>query len=128
MNVITTNADFVKSYNDQSKKLTLFWLYNTGITIQAVTVYATDSNYRNGKVIPNADVTIFNKSADNSVGYQYQYKIPFDTDGQQQAYDFYYQIVATMSDKTEVVYNVHSYYKPDGNPGTEGDSTRPIKP
>ena len=128
MKTITTNLSFVKLYKEQSKKLTTQWLKTDSGAIQEVKVYATDSHYENAKEIPDADVTILNTSTDGSIGFQYEYPIPFNDKGELEAFDLYFQIVSILDDKSEVVYNVHSFYKPDGNPGSEGDSSKPLKP
>lgn len=128
MKTITTNVSFVKLYKEQSKKLTTQWLKTDSGAIQQVNVYATDSHYENGKEIPDADVTILNTSTDGSIGFQYEYPIPFNSKGELEPFDLYYQIISILEDKSEITYNVHSFYKPDGNPGAEGDSSRPIKP
>ncbi|MFN8261338.1 MAG: hypothetical protein U0X41_10435 [Chitinophagales bacterium] len=128
MSTQTTNVSFVKLYKEQSKRQTTQWLGNDNDVIKTVTVYATDSNYQNGKLIPDADVSILNRSSDGSIGFQYEFPIPFDDKGELQPFDFYFQIVSTLEDGNQVTYNTHSYYKPDGNPGSEGDSTKPIKP
>ncbi|MFN8284117.1 MAG: hypothetical protein U0U67_12935 [Chitinophagales bacterium] len=120
MRPVTTNTTFVKLGKEQVKRLNLLWENKTSGKIVQISVYATDSNYQNGKLIPNADVSVI--TSEDSIGFQYEYPITSE------AYDFYFQIVSILEDKSKVTYNVHSSYKPDGNPGSETDGAKPIKP
>lgn len=122
MKTITTYLSFVKLIEEQSKRLTVLWQNTDAGTIDKVAVYATDSNYQNGKLIPDADVIILNDDKSESKGYQFSYPI---NNGE---YDYYFQIVAKMQDGSEVVYNANSFNKKDGNPGSEGDATKLVRP
>jgi len=126
MNTVTTNVSFVKLLNEKSKRATIFWQKTATGLVEKIVVYTTDSNYENGKEIPDADITAL--SGDGSVGFQFEFPIPCDENGALQAYDFYFQIISTVENKSEVVYDIHSFYKPDGNPGSEGDGAKPVKP
>ncbi len=122
MKTITTQIGFVKLIEEQTKRLTILWQNAGAGNIVSVAVYATDSNYQNGKLIPDADVIILNDAKSNNEGFQFSFII------NENEYDFYFQLIATMEDKSEVVYNANSFNKKDGNPTSEGDSAKPLKP
>ncbi|MCC6582650.1 MAG: hypothetical protein IT271_03015 [Chitinophagales bacterium] len=122
MKTITTQIGFVKLTEEESKRLTILWQNTDAGNIDSISVYATDKNYQNGKLIPDADVIILNDDKSDSKGFQFSYLI------NKGDYDFYFQIIATMDDKSQVIYNANSFYKTEGNPTSEGDSAKPIKP
>ena len=122
MKTITTHIGFVKLIEEATKRLTILWQNANAGNIISVAVYATDKNYQNGKLIPDPDVIILNDDKSDSKGFQFSYSI--DTN----EYDFYFQLIATMEDNREVVYNANSFNKKDGNPTSEGDSAKPLKP
>ena len=122
MKTITTQIGFVKRTEEESKRLTILWQNTDAGNIDSIAVYATDKNYQNGKLIPDADVIILNDDKSDSKGFQFSYLI------NKGDYDFYFQIIATMDDKSQVIYNANSFYKTEGNPTSEGDSAKPLKP
>ncbi|MBK9791751.1 MAG: hypothetical protein IPP60_01260 [Sphingobacteriales bacterium] len=122
MKTITTQIGFVKLTEEESKRLTILWQNTDAGNIDSIAVYATDKNYQNGKLIPDADVIILNDDKSGSKGFQFSYLI------NKGDYDFYFQIIATMEDNSQVIYNANSFYKTEGNPTSEGDSAKPLKP
>ena len=122
MKTITTHIRFVKLIEELTKRLTILWQNAGAGNIVSVAVYATDSNYQNGKLIPDADIIILNDDKSDSKGYQFSYSI------NNNEYDLYFQLIATMEDNSEVIYNANSFNKKDGNPTSEGDSAKPLKP
>jgi hypothetical protein len=122
MKTITTQIGFVKLTEEESKRLTILWQNTDAGNIDSIAVYATDKNYQNGKLIPDADVIILNDDKSGSKGFQFSYQI------NKGDYDFYFQIIATMEDNSQVIYNANSFYKTEVNPTSEGDTAKPVRP
>ena len=58
----------------------------------------------------------------------YQVDIKWANEINKGDYDFYFQIIATMEDNSQVIYNANSFYKTEVNPTSEGDTAKPVRP
>ena len=43
-------------------------------------------------------------------------------------FDRSFKVEILLNNGGEIIFELNCYYKPDGNPGTEGDMMRPVKP
>lgn len=113
-------SSFLHLIDKSRKTFTIHWTdeLNRPFDIKRVKVFKTDKDYKNLIQITTPEITPNLLASQNQFGFDFEYEAPNET-RPELFYQIEYDVDGTGNDILTI--RIHSFFKPNGNPGTQGD-------